>query len=128
MQVTYIGYQNTTGMAAMDYRLTDDWADPPGTTDAFYTEKLVRLPRSFFCYQPSADAPPVAPLPATGTRLRDVRFVQCLCQNHAASAGRLGHAAGIRADSRLVVLGNAAPSLIDDLTRTVTNAESRASG
>src|SRR6185369_11710252 len=44
IQVTYIGYQNTTGMQAMDYRLTDDWSDPPGTTDRFYTEKLVRLP------------------------------------------------------------------------------------
>jgi predicted O-linked N-acetylglucosamine transferase (SPINDLY family) len=64
VQVTYIGYQNTTGMAAMDYRLTDDWADPPGTTDEFYTEKLVRLPRSFFCYLPSADAPPPSALPA----------------------------------------------------------------
>ena len=52
MQVTYIGYQNTTGMSAMDYRLTDERADPPGVTDAFYTEKLVRLPRAFFCYQP----------------------------------------------------------------------------
>ena len=29
VQVTYIGYQNTTGMLAMDYRLTDDWSDPP---------------------------------------------------------------------------------------------------
>ncbi|MGD9724138.1 MAG: tetratricopeptide repeat protein [Pirellulales bacterium] len=64
VQVTYIGYQNTTGMTAMDYRLTDAWADPPGTTDAYYTEKLVRLRRAFFCYLPSADAPPVGPLPA----------------------------------------------------------------
>jgi predicted O-linked N-acetylglucosamine transferase (SPINDLY family) len=52
VQVTYIGYQNTTGMSAMDYRLTDDWADPPGLTDAHYTEQLWRLPRAFFCYQP----------------------------------------------------------------------------
>ena len=64
IQVTYIGYQNTTGMAAMDYRLTDDWSDPPGTNDEFYTEKLVRLPVSFFCFQPSANAPPVNSLPA----------------------------------------------------------------
>jgi predicted O-linked N-acetylglucosamine transferase (SPINDLY family) len=64
VQVTYIGYQNTTGMLAMDYRLTDDYSDPPGTTDAFYTEQLVRLPRSFFCYLPSNDAPPVTRLPA----------------------------------------------------------------
>jgi predicted O-linked N-acetylglucosamine transferase (SPINDLY family) len=47
----------------MDYRLTDAWADPPGTTDACYTERLVRLPRSFFCYKPS-DAPKINRLPA----------------------------------------------------------------
>jgi predicted O-linked N-acetylglucosamine transferase (SPINDLY family) len=64
VQVTYIGYQNTTGMAAMDYRLSDDYADPPGTTDAWYTERLVRLPRSFFCYMPSADAPEFMPSPS----------------------------------------------------------------
>jgi protein O-GlcNAc transferase len=64
VQVTYLGYQNTTGMAAMDYRLTDAWSDPPGITDEFYTEALIRLPRSFFCYQSSADAPAVSSLPA----------------------------------------------------------------
>jgi protein O-GlcNAc transferase len=64
IQVTYIGYQNTTGMLAMDYRLTDDYADPPGRTDALHTERLVRLPVSFFCYRPDDDAPEVGPLPA----------------------------------------------------------------
>ncbi|REK10448.1 MAG: tetratricopeptide repeat protein [Planctomycetota bacterium] len=64
VQVTYIGYQNTTGMAAMDYRLTDAYADPPGQTDALHTEKLARLPTTFFCYQPSSYAPEVGPLPA----------------------------------------------------------------
>ena len=64
VQVTYIGYQNTTGMSAMDYRLTDAHADPPGETDAYYTEELVRLPDTFFCYRPPDDAPPISPLPA----------------------------------------------------------------
>jgi protein O-GlcNAc transferase len=64
IQVTYIGYQNTTGMRAMDYRLTDDFADPPGMTDRYYSERLVRLPRAFFCYQPASEAPPVNRLPA----------------------------------------------------------------
>ena len=64
VQVTYIGYQNTTGMSAMDYRLTDERADPPGLTDRYYTEKLVRLPRAFFCYRPGEDVPGVTPLPA----------------------------------------------------------------
>ena len=65
VQVTYIGYQNTTGMRAMDYRLTDEYADPPGQTDRYYTEQLVRLPQTFFVYKPSDDAPAVGPLPAS---------------------------------------------------------------
>lgn len=64
VQVTYLGYQNTTGMSAMDYRLTDAHADPLGMTERFYTEKLVRLPAAFFVYQPPTDAPSVGPLPA----------------------------------------------------------------
>src|SRR5690349_11712181 len=50
-------------MLAMDYRLTDEWCDPPGVTDRYYTEKLVRLPRAFFCYQPF-ETPDLTPLPA----------------------------------------------------------------
>jgi protein O-GlcNAc transferase len=64
IQVTYIGYQNTTGMSAMDYRLTDERADPPGLTDPFYTERLVRLPKAFFCYRPDEAFGPITPLPA----------------------------------------------------------------
>jgi predicted O-linked N-acetylglucosamine transferase (SPINDLY family) len=64
VQVTYIGYHNTTGLSAMDYRLTDDWSDPPGLTDHLHTERLERLPRAFFCYRPHDEAPEVTPLPA----------------------------------------------------------------
>jgi predicted O-linked N-acetylglucosamine transferase (SPINDLY family) len=67
VQVTYIGYQNTTGMSAMDYRLTDERSDPSGLTDSFYSEQLVRLPRSFFCYRPPDVAPAITPLPAQET-------------------------------------------------------------
>jgi predicted O-linked N-acetylglucosamine transferase (SPINDLY family) len=64
VQVTYIGYQATTGMSAMDYRLTDAHADPPGLTERYHTETLVRLPRAFFCYRPNDDSPEITPLPA----------------------------------------------------------------
>jgi predicted O-linked N-acetylglucosamine transferase (SPINDLY family) len=64
VQVTYLGYPNTTGLGNMDYRLTDAWADPPGLTDAFNTETLVRLPHGFHCYQPDDCAPDPAPPPA----------------------------------------------------------------
>jgi protein O-GlcNAc transferase len=64
IQVTYLGYQNTTGLSAMNYRLTDEFADPAGMTDRYYTEALVRLPRAFFCYQPLSEAPNPGVLPA----------------------------------------------------------------
>ena len=59
VQVTFLGYPNTTGLATMDYRLTDACADPPGLTESFHSEQLVRLPRCGWCYQPS-DSPTVA--------------------------------------------------------------------
>lgn len=62
VQVTYLGYPDTTGMKQMDYRLTDARADPPGS-DACCTEELVRLPRGFLCYTPLDDLPAVTQPP-----------------------------------------------------------------
>lgn len=64
IQVTWLGYPNTTGLSAMDYRITDAYADPVGQSDDFYTEQLIRLPNTFSCFQPSRDCPEVAELPA----------------------------------------------------------------
>ncbi|GJQ10742.1 hypothetical protein GpartN1_g2533.t1 [Galdieria partita] len=57
IQVTWIGYPNTTGLSTVDYRLTDNIVDPENTIQKF-TEKLWRLPACFLCYTPSVDAPP----------------------------------------------------------------------
>ena len=67
VQVTYLGYCDTTGMKAMDYRLTDAHADPPGTTEHLHTEQLFRLPDCAWCFRPPADAPPVSALPMHST-------------------------------------------------------------
>lgn len=64
LQVSYLGYPNTTGLAAMDYRFTDEHADPPGATDSFHTEKLIRLPHGFLCYRAPTDSPPARIPPA----------------------------------------------------------------
>lgn len=52
VQATYLAYPATTGIPEVDYRITDSWADPEGVTDAFHTEKLVRLPRCAWAYGP----------------------------------------------------------------------------
>ncbi len=64
VQVTYLGYPDTTGLPAMDYRFTDAIADLPGEADRFATEKLVRFSPTAWSYAPSADTPLVNPLPA----------------------------------------------------------------
>ena len=64
VQLTYLAYPNTNGMNAMDYRITDAVCDPPGATERYYRETLMRLPRCMWCYQPRDDMPVVSPSPA----------------------------------------------------------------
>jgi protein O-GlcNAc transferase len=87
VQATWLGYMNTTGLTAMDYRITDEVLDPtdkfdvrsstcvvesvsstidhrPPNSSSYDTEELVRLPGGMCCFAPPPDAPAVAPLPA----------------------------------------------------------------
>ena len=63
LQVTWLGYPDTTGIPELDFRITDRLADPPGTTEQFHSEQLIRLERSFCCYLPPEFAPAVTALP-----------------------------------------------------------------
>jgi protein O-GlcNAc transferase len=68
VQVTFAGYPGTTGLETIDYRLTDPYLDPPGVTDDMFAETSVRLPETFWCFDPVADDIPVGPLPAIDRR------------------------------------------------------------
>jgi len=59
IQVTWLGYGNTTGMPVIDYFITDEVADPAGIADQYYCEKLVRLPQGFLCYGPPDVVPDI---------------------------------------------------------------------
>ena len=56
VQATYLGYPGTTGLSAMDFRITDALADPPGLTDAHHSEQLIRLQGCAWCYEPDIEA------------------------------------------------------------------------
>lgn len=62
VQITYLGYPNTTGLNAIQYRITDSIADP-SDQDEFYTEQLCRLPNCFLTYRPDENSPDVSDPP-----------------------------------------------------------------
>jgi predicted O-linked N-acetylglucosamine transferase (SPINDLY family) len=64
IQVTYLAYCSTTGLDAIDYRFSDPYLDPPGMDDSSYSERTVRLPETYWCYQPSMEPPKIGRLPA----------------------------------------------------------------
>jgi len=57
LQLSFLGYPNTTGLRNMDGRLTDAFADPPGATERFHSERLYRFARTAWCYQPPPNCP-----------------------------------------------------------------------
>ena len=65
VQVTYLGYPDTTGIPAVDYRITDWIADPAGA-EAFATERLVRLPDGFLCFRAPEVLPDIGLPPGPG--------------------------------------------------------------
>jgi predicted O-linked N-acetylglucosamine transferase (SPINDLY family) len=70
VQISYLGYPASTGLATMDYRITDAVTDPPVPADVWHCERLLRLPETQWCFRPFGDPAVPGPLPA-----RDAGFV-----------------------------------------------------
>jgi predicted O-linked N-acetylglucosamine transferase (SPINDLY family) len=62
VQVTYLAYCSTTGVDAIDYRLTDRFLDPPDANQADYSERSYHLPHCYWCYPAPALGPGPLPL------------------------------------------------------------------
>ncbi|HEY1686752.1 MAG TPA: tetratricopeptide repeat protein [Tepidisphaeraceae bacterium] len=79
IQITWLGYPGTTGMTQIDYRLSDPYLDPPEQGGNAYSEKTIRLPNSFWCFDARMlhDTPEVNALPA-----RTNEFVTFGCLNN----------------------------------------------
>jgi predicted O-linked N-acetylglucosamine transferase (SPINDLY family) len=64
VQITWLGYAGTTGLDAIDYRITDPYLDPPGTDLSVYSEASLHLPETLWCYDSLDPDLQVGPLPA----------------------------------------------------------------
>ena len=62
VQAVWMGYVGTTGLAAMDWLITDRRENPPGS-ESEAVERLMLLPDHYICYEPPIYAPDVGPLP-----------------------------------------------------------------
>ena len=72
IQVSFLGYPNTTGHHALDYRITDAYCDPPGLTEHLHTERIVRLKNGFICFAPPDNLP--QPIPSAVAENGHVTF------------------------------------------------------
>lgn len=79
VQATYLAYCSTTGLEAMDYRLSDPHLDPAGN-DEFYVERTVRLRETYWCYRPNDAAPEVNALPAASSGIITFACLNNFCK------------------------------------------------
>jgi predicted O-linked N-acetylglucosamine transferase (SPINDLY family) len=124
VQATYLGYPDTTGLVAMDYRLTDAIADPVGDSDPYCTERLVRFSPTAWSYSPPPEAPDPSPAPSEsgapatfGCFNNFAKITDCALRHW---AGLLSAAPG----SRLVIKGGGlgSPALQDAARRRLAAA------
>ena len=126
IQATWFAYPNTTGLTAMDYRLTDELADPVGSSESFYVEKLLRFKQIAWLYRPPDVAYGIRPLPHS--RGQPFTF-GCLNKPAKASAASLAAWAEIlrrcpKARLRLQTQDDA--DRLEDLSRELIRAGARA--
>jgi protein O-GlcNAc transferase len=108
VQIAWLAYPGTTGMGAMDYRLTDPRLDPPGF-ESHYSERSIRLPDSFWCYDPLTDQPQVNELPALERGYVTFGCLNNPCKLTEATLQLWGEVMRAVPDSRLLLLAPEGP-------------------
>jgi len=120
VQVTWLGYPGTTGMDAIDYRLTDPYLDPPGTDESCYSERTIRLPDTFWCYDPLTGEPDVNALPRTGNGFITFGCLNNFCKVNDGVISLWAKVLKAVADSRLILMappGGARQAVLDRFGR-----------
>ncbi|HEY8748978.1 MAG TPA: tetratricopeptide repeat protein [Tepidisphaeraceae bacterium] len=110
IQVTWLGYPGTTGLETIDYRLSDPYLDPMGARgeptahDNHYSEQTLRLPDTFWCYNPLATEPAPNALPALKNGFITFGCLNNFCKVTGRTIGLWGQIMSAVPNSRLLVL------------------------
>jgi protein O-GlcNAc transferase len=103
-QVAWLAYPGTTGQGAIDFRLTDPWLDPADSDDHPYVEQSIRLPSTFWCYDPGAETPSVNALPALAAGYVTFGCLNNFCKVSDLSLRLWGRILAASPNSRLILL------------------------
>ena len=125
VQIAWLAYPATTGVEAIDYRLTDPWLDPAGS-DASYSEESIRLPDSFWCYDPLTDTPAVNALPALANTYPTFGCLNNPCKLSDATFSMWGGVLRQLEDARLILMapdGTARARLLERFGQQGVGAE-----
>lgn len=117
VQVTYLGYCGTTGLGTMDYRLSDVFLDPPDADLTGYTEETIRLPQSYWCYEPRGGAPDASAVPALSAGHVCFGCLNNFCKASPAAQDLWGRLLAAVPGSRLLMHANPGPHLEPVLER-----------
>jgi predicted O-linked N-acetylglucosamine transferase (SPINDLY family) len=104
VQVAWLAYPGTTGQAAIDFRLTDPWLDPAEFDERRYVERSIRLPSTFWCYDPGSGTPEVNELPALGAGCVTFGCLNNFCKVSDSSLRSWGRIMAAVPHSRLILL------------------------
>jgi predicted O-linked N-acetylglucosamine transferase (SPINDLY family) len=107
VQICWLAYPGTTGLDAIDYRLTDPHLDPPcalAGSEGVYAEKSIALPNTFWCYDPLTDGPEPGPLPASSTETITFGSLNNLCKVGDEVIALWSRVLGALKDARLLLL------------------------
>jgi predicted O-linked N-acetylglucosamine transferase (SPINDLY family) len=107
IQLAWLAYPGTTGIPAMDYRLTDPWLDPPEKGDDAYKEISLRLQDSFWCYDPNISDIEPNPLPALTAGYITFGCLNNFCKVSDDTLCRWGSVMSRTPLSRLILLSHA---------------------
>ncbi len=113
VQVAWLAYPGTTGLSAMDYRLTDPYLDPPSTGsghggehDHDYCEKSIRLADTFWCYDPLCEELEIGDLPAIRNRYVTFGCLNNFCKARPKTLELWAQILSAMANSRLILLAS----------------------